>query len=97
MIGPFLIKLVEQPEVLGHYLRDPEGAMDAAGLSDSEREILRTGNLRRLRETLQEEYPDREVFLGHIPPIGVFGHVPFCGHVPQVQSPEPPDEAGPGE
>ena len=50
MIGPFLIKLVEQPEVLGLYLRDPEGAFDAEGLSASEREILRSGNLRRLRE-----------------------------------------------
>jgi hypothetical protein len=67
MIGPFLIKLVEQPDVLGHYLRDPQGAMDAEGLSDSEREILLSGNLRRLREALQEEYPDREVFLAHIP------------------------------
>jgi hypothetical protein len=82
MIGPFLIKLVEQPDVLGHYLRDPQGAMDAEGLSDSEREILLSGNLRRLREALQEEYPDREVFLAHIP---VFGNVPMVfGHVPMT-------------
>ena len=90
MIGPFLIKLVEQPEVLGLYLRDPEGAFDAEGLSASEREILRSGNLRRLREVLQEEYPDREVFLGHVPQV--FGHVPqVFGHVPQVQPPDGPD------
>jgi hypothetical protein len=82
MIGPFLIKLVEQPDVLGHYLRDPQGAMDAEGLSDSEREILLSGNLRRLREALQEEYPDREVFLARIP---VFGNVPMVfGHVPMT-------------
>ena len=86
MIGPFLIKLVEQPDVLGHYLKDPEGAMDAEGLSATEREILRSGNLRRLREALQEEYPDREIFLGHVPLV--------FGHVPQVQ---PPDEASPSE
>jgi hypothetical protein len=88
MIGPFLIKLVEQPDVLGHYLRDPEGAMEAAELSPTEREILRGGSLRRLREVLQEEYPDKEIFLGHVPPIWVFGHVP------QVQ---PPDDPGPSE
>ena len=81
MIGPFLIKLVERPEVLGHYLRDPEGAMEAEGLSDREREILLSGNLRRLREAMQEEYPDKAVFLGNVPQVGnvpmVFGHVPM--------------------
>jgi hypothetical protein len=91
MIGPFLIKLVEQPDVLGHYLRDPNGAMDAEGLSSSEREILLSGNLRILREALQKEYPDREVFLGHVPIV--FGQVPF-GFVPQVQ---PPGESDPSE
>jgi len=84
VIGPFLIQLVEQPDVLGQYLKDPQGAMDAAGLSGGEQEILRSGNLMRLREALQEEYPDREIFLGHVPPIWVFGHVP------QIQ---PPDDS----
>jgi len=60
--------------------------MDAEGLW--EREILRSGNLKRLREALQEEYPDREVFLGHVPPmVGVFGHVP------QTRPTDSPDEA----
>ena len=92
MIGPFLIKLVEQPEVFGQYLRDPEGAMDAEGLSSGEREILFSGDLRRLREALQREYPDRDVFLGHVPPmVGVFGHVP------QTRPPGTPDESDPGQ
>ena len=83
MIGPFLIKLVEQPDVLGHYLRDPQGAMDAEGLSSSEREIVLSGNLARLREALQEEYPDREVFLANVPQV--FGNVPMVfGHVPMT-------------
>ena len=94
MIGPFLMQLVEEPEVLANYLRDPEGAMDAAALSDSEREIIRSGSLTRLREALQQEYPDREVFLGNVPPfIGAFGHVPqVFGHVPQAKPPELPDD-----
>jgi len=95
VIGPFLIQLVEQPDVLGQYLKDPLGAMDAAGLSTSEQAILLSGDLRRLREALQEEYPDREVFLGHVPQV--FGHVPFCGHVPQTQPPDEPDEPPPSE
>jgi hypothetical protein len=95
MIGPFLIKLVEQPEVLAHCLRDPEGAYDAEGLTSGEREILRSGNLRRLREALQEEYRDREVFLAVVPTVGVFAHVPVMfAQVPQVQPPGPdPNES----
>jgi hypothetical protein len=96
MIGPFLIQLVEQPDVLAQYLKDPNGAMDAAGLTDTEQEILRSGNLRRLREALQQEYPDKKIFLGHVP-LAIFGHAPFCGHVPQTQPGDdtgdpPPDE-----
>jgi len=93
MIGPFLIKLVEQPETFSHYLRDPVGAMQAEGLSDAEMEILQSGNLRRLREALQEEYRDKAVFLGFVPLVSPAGFVPFVapGFVPQVQ---PPDDEG---
>jgi hypothetical protein len=91
MIGPFLIKLVERSEVLGHYLRDPVGAMEAEGLSDAEQEILLSGNLRRLREALQAEYPDRKVFIGNVPQVG---NVPMVtGNVPQVQPPDDPDSS----
>jgi hypothetical protein len=89
VIGPFLINLVEQPGLLGRYLKDPEGTMDGEGLSGRERELILSGNLRRLREALQEEYPDREVFLANIPQV--FGNVPMvCGHVPMI---EPPDDS----
>jgi hypothetical protein len=88
MIGPFLIKLVEHPDTLSHYLRDPEGAMQSEGLSDREREIVLSGSLRRLREKLQEEYPDKEIFLGQAPHIAPTGQAPHVG---------PPDEGGGGE
>lgn len=88
MIGPFLIKLVEQSDTLSHYLRDPEGAMQAEGLSDREREIVLSGNLRRLREALQKEYPDKEIFLGQAP------HVAAAGQAPHVQ---PPDDGDDGD
>ena len=88
MIGPFLIKLVEQPETLSHYLRDPVGAMQAEGLSDAEMEIVQSRNLRRLREALQEEYPDKEIFLGQAP------HFAPTGQAPHVQ---PPDDGDDGD
>jgi hypothetical protein len=90
VIGPFLIKLVEHPEVLGHYLRDPDGAFDAEGLTAAEREILRSGNLKRLREALQEESKDRDVFIAVVPLF--FGNTPqVFAHVPMVQAPDEPD------
>jgi hypothetical protein len=85
MIGPFLIKLVEHPDTLSHYLRDPEGAMQAEGLSDREREIVRSGSLKRLREALQEEYPDKEIFLGQAP------HFALAGQAPHVAPPDDGD------
>ena len=88
MIGPFLIKLVEHPDTLSHYLRDPEGAMQAEGLSDREREIVLSGSLKRLREALQEEYPDKEIFLGQAP------HFAPTGQAPHVQ---PPDDGDDGD
>jgi hypothetical protein len=88
MIGPFLIKLVEHPDTLSHYLRDPVGSMQAEGLSDGEIEIVLSGNLKRLREALEREYPDKEIFLGQAP------HVAPAGHAPQVQ---PPDDGNDGE
>jgi hypothetical protein len=88
MIGPFLIKLVEHPDTLAHYQRDPVGSMQAEGLSGREIEIVLGGNLRRLRETLQQEYSDKEIFLAQVP------HVAPAGHAPQVQ---PPDDGTGGE
>jgi hypothetical protein len=94
VIGPFLIKLVEHEDTLRLYLEDPVGAMQAEGLSNQEIELVLGGNLRRLREALQKEYPDSEVFLGHVPLV--FGHVPqVFGHVPQVTPPESTGEADP--
>jgi hypothetical protein len=88
MIGPFLTKLVEDPDLLGSYMQDPQGVMEAEGLSAEEREVVLSGDLKRLREALQEEYPDKEVFLGHAPQ---FGHTP---QTPPPNAPPPnPDEA----
>jgi hypothetical protein len=93
MIGSFLVKLVEDPDLLGSYMQNPEGVMEAEGLSAEEREVVSSGDLKRLRDALQEEFPDKEIFVGNAP-IGAFGHVPqVFGNVPQVGPPPNPDEA----
>jgi hypothetical protein len=87
MIGPFLVKLVEHPEALASYMEDPQRTMEVEGLSAQEREIVLSGDLKRLREALQEEYPDKEIFVGNAP-IGAFGHVPQVGPPPNPHEAE---------
>lgn len=69
MIGPFLIRLVEEPQLLDAYMRDPDVAMEAEGLSREERAIVLSGSLKQLRDALQKEYPDKEIFLGKVPQV----------------------------
>ena len=69
MIGPFLIRLVEEPQLLDAYMRDPDVAMEAEGLSREERAIVRSGSLKQLRDALQKEYPGQ----GDLPGQGAHG------------------------
>ena len=89
MIGPFLIKLIEHEDTLRLYLQDPVGAMQAEGLTNEEIATVLSGDLRSLREALQRENPDSEIFLAHVPLV--------FGHVPQVAPPESSGEADPSE
>jgi hypothetical protein len=96
MIGPFLIKLVEEPDTFARYLSNPVEVMQAEGLSDHEIVVVLSGDLRRLREALQEEYPDRDIFLGHAPIVAPAGFAPFVappGFAPHTASPGDGDES----
>jgi hypothetical protein len=69
-------------------------AMQAEGLSDGEIVIVLSGDLRRLRDALREEYPDSEIFVGHAPivaPAGFAPHIVLPGFAPQVSSPDDED------
>jgi hypothetical protein len=61
-IGPFLIKLSEDPALLEQYLQDPAGFVDDyPDLTDDKKEILRSGNLGTIIQELRREYPDEAV------------------------------------
>jgi len=49
-LADFLRRLGRDSEFEGKYEDDPEGFMKASGLSDEEREAVRSGNLDRIRE-----------------------------------------------
>lgn len=40
----FIADLALDPGTLAHYMKDPEAAMQAAGLDDDEKGVLRSGN-----------------------------------------------------
>lgn len=85
-IGPFLIRLSEDPALLEEYLTDPYGVIDRnPDLSDDKKEILRSGDLGSIIQELRREYPDEELQVGPWKPIrfplpfGMYGPVHRTG------------------
>jgi hypothetical protein len=53
----FIADLALDPARLSHYQEDPEAAMEAAGLDDEEKAVLRTGNFQIICDYLGESGP----------------------------------------
>jgi hypothetical protein len=80
-IGPFLIKLSEDPALLEEYLTDPDGVIDRSpDLADDKKEILRSGDLGSIIQELRREYPDEELQVTPWKPIRF--PLPFGMHGP---------------
>ncbi len=56
-LGRFIADLATSPDKLRRYKADPEAAMTAAGLSDEEKRVLRTGDFRLICDYLGEPGP----------------------------------------
>jgi hypothetical protein len=54
----FLIDVSEDPVRLAAYRSDPEGQMQAAGLSEEERAALRTADSARVRDAMRDSTAD---------------------------------------
>lgn len=48
----FMVRLASDPERLSAFIADPERAMNEAGLSDEERQLVRSGDQNRLYAAL---------------------------------------------
>jgi hypothetical protein len=68
-IGDLLVDLSEDPRLLREFERDAEKVMRERGLSENQRQILRDGNLKRVRQELEAENPDATVFVALLRPI----------------------------
>ena len=85
-IGPFLIRLSEEPALLEQYLLDPDRFIEQyPDLTDDKKTILRSGNLGEIIQELQREYPDEKLEVGPWRPIrfplpfGMYGPVHVTG------------------
>jgi hypothetical protein len=59
----FLLQLSDAQDLLASFWRDPEDAMEKAGLTKEERELVLSGDLRALRERLQQLEVGADVIL----------------------------------
>lgn len=66
----FIADLALDPGKLAQYKKDPEAAMQAAGLSDDEKGVLRTGDFRIICEFLGDTGPRPISFIETGPPGG---------------------------
>ncbi len=62
-IGEFLLQLAEDPDLLARYREDPTAVLAEAGVAPEHHEALVSGDLKRVRALLGDEYPDAEVFI----------------------------------
>lgn len=53
----YVVKVSESPEMQEAHKADPDAAMDAHGLSGEDKEILKSGDLQKIRAHLGDDSP----------------------------------------
>jgi hypothetical protein len=67
LMGEFLSELAENALKLSAYLEKPDEVMERSGLTEDQREILRSDDLARIRDAIREEYASAAVLLFPFP------------------------------
>ena len=60
-ITDFLVELSEDEDLLIRYQGNPEDVLAGSGLSERQKEVLRSGDLRRIQEAVRAENPGANV------------------------------------
>jgi hypothetical protein len=63
LIGEFLLELNTDTRKLKRYLDDPDGVLARSGLTEKQQKIVKSGNLRRIRDEIRKEYGSAEYLL----------------------------------
>jgi hypothetical protein len=53
----YVVAVSENPDMADAHVADPDAAMDAHGLSDEDKEVLKSGDLQKIRAHLGDDSP----------------------------------------
>ncbi len=56
-LSDFLTKISQDPQEISDFKENPDGVMDDHGLSDQEKEIVKSGDADKVREHLGDDTP----------------------------------------
>lgn len=76
MIGDFLLELADDPELLARFRDDPATVLAESGLTTEQQEILRSNDLKRVRDAIRAEYQEAKVILVPWPMMNIIGFEP---------------------
>jgi len=63
LIGEFLLELNSNKGKLKRYLENPDAVLAESGLTPKQQRIVKSGNLRRIRDEIRKEYGSAEFLL----------------------------------
>ena len=63
LIGEFLLELNSNTRKLKRYLEDPDAVLAESGLTPKQQKIVKSNNLRRIRDEIRKEYGSAEFLL----------------------------------
>ena len=76
MIGDFLLELADDPELLARFRDDPATVLAESGLTAEQQQILRSNDLKRVRDAIRAEYQEAKVILVPWPMMNIIGFEP---------------------
>jgi hypothetical protein len=63
LIGEFLLELNTNTRKLKRFFDDPDAVLEESGLTPKQQRIVKSGNLRRIRDEIRKEYGSAEYLL----------------------------------
>jgi hypothetical protein len=66
-LGDYLVLLGEDREALEAYIKNPERAMREAGVSETDRDVILSGNVEEIKKAVQERLGESAALIVYVP------------------------------
>jgi hypothetical protein len=63
LIGEWLIEVTENAELMDRLRKEPDKTLDESGLSEDQKLIVKSGDPKKIRDAVREEYQRTEIML----------------------------------